>query len=52
MLPEFTTSGYVSQFLAQLEDLMGRMNPTFYELLLWLVGEILSQKLGELQGHV
>ena len=41
--PEFPTAARVSDFLAQLEELMGRMNPSSYGLTephLWLVGKI------------
>ena len=42
-LPEFPKSARISEFVAQLEELMGRMNPSFYgptEPHLWLVGKI------------
>ena len=42
-LPEFCTDARISEFAAQLEELMGRMNPTSYgptEPDLWLVGKI------------
>ena len=42
-LREFPTAARISQFVAQLEDLMGRMNPSSYgptELHPWLVGKI------------
>ena len=42
-LPEFSTAASISEFVAQLEELMGRMNPTSYgptEPHLWLVGKI------------
>ena len=42
-LPEFPTAARISQFVARLEELMGRMNPTSYgptEPHLWLVGKI------------
>ena len=42
-LPEFPTAARISEFLAQLEELMGRMNPSSYgptEPQLWLVGKI------------
>ena len=29
-LPEFPTAARISEFVAQLEQLMGRMNPTSY----------------------
>ena len=43
MIPEFSTAAQISDLLAQLEELMGRMNPTSYgptEQYLWLVGKI------------
>ena len=43
ILPEFPTTARISEFVAQLEELMGRMNPTSYgptEPRLWLVGKI------------
>ena len=42
-LPEFPTAARISEFVPQLEELMGRMNPTSYgprEPHLWLVGKI------------
>ena len=42
-LPEFQTAACISEFVAQLEELMGCMNPTSYgptESHLWLVGKI------------
>ena len=42
-LPEFSTAACISEFVAQLEELMGRMNPSSYgptEPHLWLVGKI------------
>ena len=42
-LPEFLTAARISEFVAQLEELMGRMNPSSYgptEPHLWLVGKI------------
>ena len=42
-LPEFPTACRISEFVAQLEELMGGMNPTSYgptEPHLWLVGKI------------
>ena len=42
-LPEFPTAARISEFVAQLEELMGRMNPSSYgptETHLWLVGKI------------
>ena len=42
-LPEFSTAAHISEFVAQLEGLMGRMNPTSYGPTgphLWLVGKI------------
>ena len=42
-LPEFPTAARISEFVAQLEELMGRMNPTSYGPTgphLWLVGKI------------
>ena len=42
-LPEFPTPACISQFVARLEELMERMNPTSYgptEPHLWLVGKI------------
>ena len=42
-LPEFPTAARISEFMAQLEELMGRMNPSSYgptEPHLWLVGKI------------
>ena len=42
-LPEFPTAARISEFVAQLEELMGRMNPSSYgptERHLWLVGKI------------
>ena len=42
-LPEFPTAARISEFVAQLEELMGRMNPSSYgpmEPHLWLVGKI------------
>ena len=42
-LPEFPTAARISHFVAQLEELMGRMNPSSCgptELHLWLVGKI------------
>ena len=42
-LPEFPTAARISEFLAQLEELMGRMNPCSYgptKPHLWLVGKI------------
>ena len=42
-LTEFPTAARISEFMAQLEDLMGHMNPSSYrptEPHLWLVGEI------------
>ena len=42
-LPEIPTAACISEFVAQLEELMGRMNPTSYgptEPHLWLVGKI------------
>ena len=41
-LPEFPTASRISEFVAQLEELMGRMNPSSYgptEPHLWLVGK-------------
>ena len=43
LLPEFTTAPRISEFVAQLEELKGRMNPSSYgptEPHLWLVGKI------------
>ena len=42
-LPEFTTAARISEFVAKLEELMGRMNPSSYgptDPHLWLVGKI------------
>ena len=42
-LPELPTAARISEFVAQLEELMGRMNPSSYgptEPHLWLVGKI------------
>ena len=42
-LPEFCTAARISELVAQLEELMGRMNPSSYgpaEPQLWLVGKI------------
>ena len=42
-LPEFPTAARISEFVAQLEELMGRMNPSSYrptEPHLWLLGKI------------
>ena len=42
-LPEFPAAACISEFVAQLEELMGRMNPSSYgptEPHLWLVGKI------------
>ena len=42
-VPEFPTAARISEFVAQLEELMGRMNPSSYgptEPHLWLVGKI------------
>ena len=42
-LPEFPSAARISEFVAQLQELMGRMNPTSYgstESLLRLVGKI------------
>ena len=42
-LAEFPTAARISEFLAQLEELMGRMNPSSYgptEPHLWLVGQL------------
>ena len=42
-LPEFPTVASISEFVAQLDELMGRMNPTSYgptEPHLWLVGKM------------
>ena len=42
-LPEFLTAARISEFVAQLEELMGRMKPSSYgptEPHLWLVGKI------------
>ena len=42
-LPEFPTAARISEFVVQLEELMGRMNPSSYgptEPHLWLVGKI------------
>ena len=42
-LPEFPTAARISEFVAQLEELIGRMNPSSYgptEPHLWLVGNI------------
>ena len=42
-LPEFPTASRIFEFMAQLEELMGRMNPSSYgptEPHLWLVGKI------------
>ena len=42
-LPEFPTAARISEFVAQLEELMGRMNPSSYgptEPHLWLMGKI------------
>ena len=42
-LPEFSTAARISEFVAQLEELMGHMNPSYYrptEPHLWLVGKI------------
>ena len=42
-LPEFPSAARISEFVAQLKELMGRMNPTSYgptEPHLWLVGKI------------
>ena len=43
-LPEFPTAARISEFVARLEELMGRMNPSSYgptEPHLWLVGNII-----------
>ena len=43
MLFGFPTAAWISEFVAQLEELMGRMKPTSYsptEPHLWLVGKI------------
>ena len=48
-LPEFPTAARISEFVAQLEELMGRINPTSYgpkEPHLWLAGKI-PPKTGE-----
>ena len=45
-LPEFPTAARISEFVANLEELMGRMNPSSYgptEPHLWLVGRILMR---------
>ena len=45
-LPEFPTAARMSGFVAQLEELMGRMNPSSYgptEPHLWLMGKILTR---------
>ena len=42
-LPESPTAARISEFIAQLEELMGRMNPSSYKPIaphLWLVGKI------------
>ena len=42
-LPEFPTAARISEFVAQMEELMGRMNPSSYgptKPHLWLVGKI------------
>ena len=42
-LPKFPTAARISEFVAQLEELMGRMNPSSYqptEPHLWQVGKI------------
>ena len=42
-LPEFSAAARISEFVAPLEELMGRMNPSSYgptEPHLWLVGKI------------
>ena len=42
-LPEFPTAARISEFVAQVEELMGRMNPSSFgptEPYLWLVGKI------------
>ena len=42
-LPEFPTAARISEFVAQLKEFMGRMNPSSYgptEPHLWLVGKI------------
>ena len=47
--PELSTAVRISEFVAQLEGFMERMNPTSYgptEPHLWLVGEFSSQDLG------
>ena len=46
-LPEFPTAARISEFVAQLEELMGRMNPSSYgrtEQHLWLAGKIPTRK--------
>ena len=45
-LPEFPTAAHISEFVAQLEELMGHMNPNSYgptEPHLWRVGKIPSK---------
>ena len=47
LLPEFPTAACISKFVAQLEELMGRMNPSSYaptEPHLWLVGKIPTRR--------
>ena len=42
-LPEYPTASRIYEFVGQLEELMGRMNPSFYgptEPHLWLMGKI------------
>ena len=42
-LPEFPTAARIFEFVAQLEELMGRMSPSFYGLTephLWLAGKV------------
>ena len=46
-LPEFPTAARISEFVAQFEELMGRMNPSSYgptEPHLWLLGKIRTKK--------
>ena len=45
-LPEFPTAARISEFVAQLQELMGRINPSSYrptEPHLWLVGKICTR---------
>ena len=52
-LSQFPLAASISEFVAQLEELMGRMNPTSYgptEPYLWLVGKFLL-RLGGTAGR-